>query len=113
MESLRLVLLFLHLIGMAALFGCWFAQVSGPIRRVVPGMIHGALTQLVTGVLLVFVRGDAPDVDQAKVGIKGVVLLAILWLLWTNRSKAALAQAGYLAIGLLTLLNVGIAVFWT
>ncbi|MGH8868388.1 MAG: hypothetical protein ACRDYU_10375 [Actinomycetes bacterium] len=113
METLRLALLFLHLVGMASLLGGFLVQMSATERRVVPAMVHGALTQLVTGALLVPVRGDAPDVDHAKIAVKGVVLLVILVLVWVNRSRATISEGVYFAIGGLTLLNVGVAVFWT
>lgn len=112
METLRLVLLFLHLVGMASLLGGFLTQLRVSPRRVVPAMVHGALTQAVTGVLLVLVRGDEPDVDHAKLGVKGVVLLAVLVLLWLNRRRAQISDAVFFAIGGLTALNVGIAVFW-
>jgi hypothetical protein len=52
-------------------------------------------------------------VDNAKVGVKLVVLLVVLALIWVNRRRPRVSEAVYLAIGSLTALNVAIAVFWT
>jgi hypothetical protein len=113
-EFVRQVLLFLHFIGLASLLGGFLTQMSATEKRVVPAMLHGALTQLVTGVALVGVlHGLDKEVDNAKIGVKSLVLLAILVLLWINRRTSLIAKGVYFAIGGLTVLNIGIAVFWT
>ena len=43
METLRLVLLFLHLVGMASLLGGFLTQLRVSPRRVVPAMVPHAL----------------------------------------------------------------------
>ncbi|MFC5996520.1 hypothetical protein ACFQE5_20140 [Pseudonocardia hispaniensis] len=117
MEFLRLLLVFLHFIGLAVLIGAFVAQVSGRPTdggfTVTAGMWHGALTQLVTGLALVGLREAALDlpVDNAKIGVKLVVLIAILVLVIIGRRRN-LAPGAFMAIGLLSVLNVGIAVFW-
>jgi len=113
METLRLVLVFGHLLGTASLLGGAMVQMTASERRILPAMVQGALTQAVTGVLLVLVRGDAPPVDDAKVGVKAAVLLVILGLIWANRGRAKVSEGVYMAIGGLTVLNVAVAVFWT
>ena len=113
METLRLILLFLHLLGMAVLFGGWVAQRTQATKQITQPMMNGAYTQLVTGVLLTFVRGDAPDVEQAKIAVKFVVVLVIIGIMHAFRRRDAVPTGPDLAIGLLTILNVGIAVFWT
>jgi hypothetical protein len=114
MDFVRHLLLFLHFVGLASLLGGFLVQLSASQRRVIPAMVHGALTQLVTGLLLVGVDEslDVP-VDNAKVGVKLVVLLVILALVWVNRRRASVSEAVYLAVGALTASNVAIAVFWT
>lgn len=114
MEFLRLLLLFLHFVGLAVLFGAFVAQVGQAQLRLTPGMLHGALLQLVTGIGLVGVR-EAEDlpVDHAKIGIKLVVLVAILVILLVNRGKERVGTGPWAAVGALTLLNIGLAVFWT
>jgi hypothetical protein len=114
MEFLREILLFLHFVGLAALFGGLFVQIKAQPRVVNNAMFHGILTQLVTGLLLVGVlEGTAPPpVDHAKVGVKLVVAIVIAVLVFMNRKKPALPNGLYLGLMGLTLLNIGVAVFW-
>jgi FtsH-binding integral membrane protein len=113
MELLREILLFLHFIGLAALFGGLFVQVKANPRVVNNAMLHGILTQLVTGLLLVGVlEGMDKDVDNAKIGVKLVVALVIGVLVFLNRRKSALPNGLYLTLMGLTVLNIGVAVFW-
>ncbi len=114
MSFLRDVLLFLHLIGMAALFGGLFVQVRAEPRVVNNAMFHGILTQLVTGLLLVGVLEGMPDehVDNAKIGVKLVVALVIGVLVLVNRRKPVLPNRLYLGLLGLTVVNIGVAVFW-
>jgi hypothetical protein len=121
MESLRLVLLFLHFVGLAAMLGGWLAQLSAGSRLVGGGMLHGALLQLVTGVGLVGVLqalhsddpGEWGEPNNAKYAVKLVLLLAALVLLWRNRRRDPVPPGGWWVIGLLALANLAVAVFWT
>lgn len=116
MEIVYDLLVVLHLVGMAILVGGWFAVLRAP--RLLPGMWHGALTQLVTGVALVglWESGAAgPDVDpnHAKIGVKLLVALVITGLVFVNRRKGDAVPARIVhAIGGLALLNVLVAVLW-
>lgn len=113
MEIVHQLLVLLHLVGFAALFGGAFVQMKGPRRVVNPAMWHGALTQFVTGVLLVGLNemGDGA-VNHAKIAVKLVVLIVIFVLVLRNRKKDEVASGPFWAIFALTLLNAGIAVFW-
>lgn len=113
MDFLRDLLLFLHLIGLASLFGGLFVQIKARPRVVNSAMLHGILTQLITGLLLVGVleAGDH-EVDNAKIGIKLVVAVVIGVLVWMNRKKARLPDGLYAALLVLTTLNIAVAVFW-
>ncbi len=113
METLRLVLLFLHLVGFASLFGGLFVQVKAEPRVVNNAVLHGALTALVTGLLLVGVlEGSDETVNNVKIGVKLAVALVVTVLAVANRKKTSLPGGLYLGMMLLTLLNVGLAVFW-
>jgi FtsH-binding integral membrane protein len=113
MEFLREILLFLHFVGLAALFGGLFVQVKADPRVVNNAMFHGILTQLVTGLLLVGVlEGMDKDVDNAKIGVKLLVALVIAVLVFLNRKQRALSGGVYFGLMGLTLLNIGVAVFW-
>jgi len=47
------LLVILHFIGLASLLGGFLVQMSSAEKGVNPAMLHGALTQLVTGLLMV------------------------------------------------------------
>ena len=113
MDLLRDVLLFLHFIGLAALFGGLFVQVKASPRAVNNAMFHGILTQLVTGLLLVGLLDAADDaVDHAKVAVKLIVALVIGVLVLMNRKKESITDGLYLGLLGLTALNIAVAVFW-
>ena len=113
MDLLHDILLFLHFLGLASLFGGLFVQVRSDPRVVNNAVLHGILTQVVTGLLLVGVlEGQDEEVDNAKIGVKLVVALVIAVLVIVNRKKPALPNGLYLGLTGLTVLNIGVAVFW-
>lgn len=114
MDLLRHALLFLHFVGLASLVGGFLTQLRAQQRRVVPAMIHGALTQLVSGIALVGVdHGLDRPVNDDKATVKLVVLAVVLGLIWLNRSRPSVSEAVYYGIGVLGLADIAIAVFWT
>ena len=113
MDLLQKALLVIHFVGFGALFGGAAAQLRDQVRVVNAGMLLGALTQVVSGVLLVgVIEGQGDDVNQAKIGVKLAVALVIAVLCWINRRKDSVPNGLYFAIVLLTLANVVIAVLW-
>lgn len=116
MEILRLVLIFLHFLGLAGIIGGFIAYALAPAggARAAKAMLHSGLTQLVTGIALVGLYEGPLDkpVDHAKIGVKLVVALAVVVCLLIARRRDGAAGL-YRAAGLLAVLNVGVAVFWT
>ena len=138
---LHLVLV-LHLLGMAAILGGWFATRTSP--RVHPAVLWGARAQLVTGLVLVGLveaANDAADPpNHPKIGVKLLVALGVLACVEmanarqkraglevssgagaatattattaTTTTTAVAAPLVEVAAGL-TLLNVLVAVLWT
>jgi hypothetical protein len=110
------LLVVLHFVGLASLIGGWLVQLRAPQRRVLPAMVHGALTQLVTGVALVGLGESVPALDEefdyAKIGTKLVIVLVVTVLVWVNRRKEAIPTGLFLLIGGLSIANVAIAVLW-
>ena len=104
---------------MAAIVGSWMATIRNP--HVLPGMVHGSLTQLVTGVAMValFESGaveleGGQKLDLAKIGVKLVIALVVTVLAWVNRKRGdKVSTAVFHAIGGLALSNIVIAVMWT
>ena len=113
MDILYNVFVLLHFVGFAALFGGAFVQMKGPQRIVNAAMFHGALTQIVTGIVLLGLleMGDDP-VNHMKLGIKFLVLVVITVLVIMNRKKDNVGNGAFWAIFGLTLANAAIAVFW-
>ncbi|MBX9247022.1 hypothetical protein ICW40_19715 [Actinotalea ferrariae] len=115
MEIVRDVFLVLHFVGLASLLGGFLVQMKPRTKRVEAAMFHGALTQLVTGVALVgmaYALGNGDDVDNAKIGVKLLVLLVITGLVVAGRRKESVSTGVWGAIGALTLVNIVIAVVW-
>jgi FtsH-binding integral membrane protein len=113
MEILRDVLAFLHFIGLAALFGGLFVQIKADPRVVNNAVLHGALTQVVTGLLLVgLLEGMDEEVDNAKIGVKLLVALVITVLAFVNRKKHSIPGGLFFGLLGLTALNIAVAVFW-
>ena len=114
-------LVVLHFIGLAALLGGFLTQMKAMGKGqavIVPAMVHGAWTMLITGLLLVGVRewmavmewDDA--LNHMKIGVKSLVVAVILILVIHYKKKQTVSTKGFGAIGLLTVLNVVLAVFW-
>lgn len=111
MEIVKGVLVVIHLIGWALVLGGVLTRMSKP--EITPGVWHGILTALISGLLIVGVAEMSDgDVNHMKIGIKLVVALVVGFLVWRGRKQDAVTT-GYLgAIAGLTVLNVGIAVLW-
>jgi hypothetical protein len=110
---LEVVLLVLHVLGLAAVAFGLFRQLNDATKSVNAAIAHGATTQLVTGLLLVGVleAGDE-DVNHVKIGIKLVVALAIVGLAHANRRKPSIPAGLFWGLLGLELLNVVLALAW-
>jgi hypothetical protein len=113
MEFARHALVVLHFIGLASLLGGFLVQMKSSPRVVNPAMVHGIITQLVTGVLIVgLLEADDITVDNAKVGVKLLVAVVVAVLVFANRKREAISTGTWAAIGGLTIANIVVAVFW-
>lgn len=111
----------LHFIGLASLLGGFLVQMKSlrsGTAKVIPAMVHGAWTMLVTGFVLVGLHewlgtmAEGHELNNLKVGVKSIVVTLIVILVMQNRKKEAVKTGLFGAIGGLTLLNVVLAVFW-
>ncbi len=107
----------LHIIGIAALLGGCLTQLKAMARgtaRFVPAMLHGALTMLGTGIVLVGLnQADDHPVNSVKIGIKLALLIVILGLVYVKRDEEKVDKGVFGLVGLLTVANIFIAVLWT
>lgn len=112
------ILVILHFLGLAALIGGFIVQITSKPRVVNRAMVDGALTQLVTGLLLVGLlyplhesQGWALP-NNAKIAVKLTILLVVLGLVLANRKKDEISTGIWGLIGGLAIANVAIAVLW-
>lgn len=117
MEFVYDLVVVLHFLGLASLIGGAMVQLSARTGRTVNlAMLHGALTQLVTGLALVGLAEAVDSLDQdvnhVKIGVKLVVVLVVTALCWVYRRRDVVPDALFFAIFGLSAANVVIAVMW-
>src|SRR6218665_1919313 len=118
METLRHIVLFIHLIGFAVLFGAWAVQAFGGEREFTRLMTIGMSIAAVAGLALAAPWGlpDGAEMNYAKIGTKLVILLIIGALLGIGSARqkrgAAVAPALFWLVGILTAANAAIAAIW-
>lgn len=115
MTTVYYVLLVLHLLGWAMVLGGVLATLR---QRVLPkGALHGVLTALVTGVLMVGLASsgvaDVGEPDNTKIAVKLLVAVVVTALVVQGTRAPKKVTTGLLgAIAGLTALNVAVAVLW-
>jgi len=119
MEFLFHLIVVLHFVGLALLLGAFLVQVATPEKTVTRWMWDGALTQLLTGLVMVGMissglLGDEEkeELNNTKIAVKLVIVLVIAVLAYVGKRRPAPQVALWATIGALTLANVVIAVFW-
>ncbi|MEV7693234.1 Fe-S protein [Microbacterium sp. NPDC089189] len=116
MEILRHLVLLVHLVGFAVLFGAWVVEAVGKRVRVTRLMTYGLLVAGVAGLALAAPWGIDYEPNYIKIGVKLVVLLVIGAVLGIGsarqRRTGSLPSALFWSVGVLTLANAAIAVLW-
>ena len=116
MDIVKGILVVLHIIGFGVVFGSALAQLPNVKRgtaRITAGILHGATLLFATGLLLVasiYLLGGEPN--NAKIGVKTIVLIAIIVLILANRKKERVPGGVLGAIAGLAAVNVALAVLW-
>lgn len=116
MEFVRLLLVFLHLLGMGMLVAMIMLQArAGKDAPVNKGWLHGAALQLLTGIALVGIDPlvDSVEYDHVKIGVKLLVVVAIAAVVAINVNKPKAPSWLLPTAASLDVLNIGVAVFWT
>ena len=113
MNALRYTLLILHFIGLAAILGPMLDQFRAQAKRVTAAMVWGARAQIVTGLALTGVAfaGDN-EPDHVKIAVKLIVALAIAGLAEVGARRDRGVERFWMLIGVLTVVNIAIAVIW-
>ena len=116
METLRHVVVLIHLVGFALLFGAWAVEANNRRLQVTPLMQWGLGIAALAGLVLAAPWGIEYDLNYVKLGVKLVVLLAIGALLGIGsvrqRKDGSVPPAIFWSIGALTLGNAAIALIW-
>ncbi len=114
MHALREIVLYLHLIGFALLLGGGVAQYVSGRLRINAAMLWGAVTQVVTGLILAapFGMEEGEKFSPAAIAIKLVVAIAILAMVFFARRREAVNRGHFLGIIALVLVNAAIGLFW-
>jgi hypothetical protein len=116
METLRGIVVLIHLVGFAVLFGAWVVELVNRNRGITRLMNWGLLIAGVAGLILAASWGIDYDLNYAKIGTKLVILIVIGALLGIGaarqRKGGSVPAAIFWSIGILTLANAAIAVLW-
>ena len=116
LEIIRLVLLAVHILGLAAIVGTFFVQLRATEGFATGVMLAGAITQVVTGLALVGVRqADDLAVNNAKIAVKlalAVVVLAAAIVAHVQRRRGGKVKPAFHTAGGLAVVNVLVAVLW-
>ena len=116
LEITRLILLALHILGLAAIIGAFFVQMRKKSDFVLAPMLAGAIVQVVTGVLLVAVRqADDLPVNNIKIGVKlliALVVLAAAIIAVVQQRRGKNARPWFHITGGAAVVNVLVAVLW-
>lgn len=116
MEILRHVVVYLHIIAFAVLFGSWLVEAVGRRVQFTRLMSWGMALAALTGLALAAPWGISYDLNYVKLGVKLVVLIAIGAILGIGtarqRKTGSLPTALFWSVGVLALLNAGLAVIW-
>ena len=112
METVFLIAYIAHMLAIAGILVLLLLQINKSPRKLSVGVIHSAATALLAGLVLVGTYSSAkPDetLDHTKVGVKLLVVLAILVISFINVKKSELKKSIWLTLIGLTVLNILIA----
>ena len=115
MTTLKSILLVIHLLGFAALFGGLLVQAKEPVKKVNGLMRDGIGTAFVLGLALFGIDSaqDSPGGEwHWKMTVKLVVALVILVLVMMNLRKERISNGLWGTLLVLTVANVCVAAIW-
>ena len=87
---------------------------SAAAKVINSAMFHGSLTQLVTGILLVGLAESGvvdEDLNMGKITVKLIIVLIITGIVFANKKKSSVSTAIWASVGLLTFVNMAVAVY--
>lgn len=116
LQILRHVVVLVHLVGFAVIFGSWVVELTSRRFQSTRLMDQGLGIALIAGLVLAAPWPAGVELNYIKLGVKLVVLLIIGALIGVSRARqrtgATTPRAAFWLIGILTLTNAGIALVW-
>lgn len=116
MEILRHVVVFVHIVGFATLFGAWLVEAVSKRVRFTPLMNVGLAIAGIAGLIMAAPWGIDYPLNYTKLGVKLVVLIVIGALIGIGmgrqKKNKPLPPVMFWLVGILALLNAGIGVLW-
>ena len=113
METVFNIALGIHILSILGILGLLLSQVSKSPRKLNPGIIHAGLTAFIAGIVMTGLWSQVnadEEINHTKIGVKALVLVAILVLGYTNVKKDSVKTSVWATMLGLTVLNVVIAV---
>ncbi|MEY4981440.1 MAG: hypothetical protein RL174_778 [Actinomycetota bacterium] len=116
MEPIELIIrifLVLHLLAFATILGGVLAETKNfkTGAKVNPGILHGSWLALVTGLVMVGLLYPAGEqVNNLSLSIKGLMITGIFFIGYTYQKKEQTPKWVVPTIGLLTIINLVVAV---
>jgi hypothetical protein len=115
MSTIYNIVLGIHILCVIAILAMLLTQVKKSEKKLNPGVLHATLTALIAGLVMVglFTKVNPDEVlNHTKIGVKGLVLAALLTLGYQNVKKPVLKNSIWAAMLGLTVLNILIASLW-
>ena len=105
------IFLVLHILGIAALLAGFFTSMKDMKTgmKVNIGVLHGAYTMLITGLVMAGVS-DPAKLNAVVISLKTISLTVIFFIAYTYRKKEVTPKWAVPGIFLLTTLNIVLAV---
>jgi hypothetical protein len=105
------IFLVLHILGIAALLAGFFTSMKDMKTgmKVNAGVLHGAYTMLITGLVMAAVTKPA-ELNTVVISLKSIALTVIFFIAYTYRKKENTPKWAMPVIFLLTTLNITFAV---
>ena len=94
MDTVYGIFIVLHLLSWAMVLGGWLATMRKP--QVTAGMMHGSFAAFLFGIILTgLAMSDATgrNLDHMKIGVKGIVALAVIVLLAVAKRQLSTATS--------------------
>ncbi|WP_100365688.1 Fe-S protein [Diaminobutyricimonas aerilata] len=116
LETLRGVVLLVHLVGFAVMFGGWVVEAAARRYQATRLMDFGVLIAGAAGLVLAAPWGIDGELNYVKIGTKLVVLIVVGALIGASTSRrkkgTPLPAWVFWLIGVLILFNAAIAILW-